>query len=664
MKKTLLLACAALAATGAMALTPVNSAHKSAYFCNGKLFEGISAPAKQDNGKKITRAGESQYVFSYDNGVGTAYTIPTPDGNSSVSSGVISCAMQFKEDDLKILAGKKITAIRFYSPITQNYSNPITNGFVWISSDISQAPTVRKGGKLNPKGFGENVFTLDEPFVIPSDGKPLYVGYTFQLNRTTCYYVVTDAMPVEGENNTILGYNNKLLEQPTNWKNYASSMGSLCIGVYLEGDNLPQNRLRILESSIADFVQPGTDLSYTLAVRNAGANEISAFNVITKVGENTDTRKVTLKEPIPASSIGEVSVDGIKISEPGLYNVEISIPSLNDDAPNYYAADKTSGYVSVYDSKSGFPQKMVYEDATGTWCQWCPSGIVMLEEARKSFPDVIYPIGVHYGDDMQINSYMGFLQDYIEGFPTIVINRKYSISPGNYTGPQMKSILQEQVAQVTQIDSYGKVDLYVKSVEDGKNAEVSADAQIILDTDVPHYLSFVIVEDGVGPYDQNNNVYAGGAYCEMGEWSKTDEKAVSTIFNDVARAYRSYPGIPNSLPATLKKGQTYNYKMSIPLTDVTGNSYRVIALLTNAETGFIVNAALADCTKDNSAVSDILDDNRSNISVVAGKGMISVNGAENVEVYSLDGRKSTTTNLLPGLYIVKADGKSFKVMVK
>ena len=307
---------------------------------------------------------------------------------------------------------------------------------------------------------------------------------------------------------------------------------------------------------------------------------------------------------------------------------------------------------------------MVYEDATGTWCQWCPSGIVMLEEARKSFPDVIYPIGVHYGDDMQINSYMGFLQDYVEGFPTIVINRKYSISPGNYTGPQMKSILQEQVAQVTQIDSYGKVDLYVKSVEDGKNAEVSADAQIILDTDVPHYLSFVIVEDGVGPYDQNNNIYAGGAYCEMGEWSKTDETAVSTIFNDVARAYRSYPGIPNSLPATLKKGQTYNYKMSIPLTDVTGNSYRVIALLTNAETGFIVNAALADCTKDNSAVSDILDDNRSNISVVAGKGMISVNGAENVEVYSLDGRKSTTTNLLPGLYIVKADGKSFKVMVK
>ena len=154
MKKTLLLACAALAATGAMALTPVNSAHKSAYFCNGKLFEGISAPAKQDNGKKITRAGESQYVFSYDNGVGTAYTIPTPDGKSSVSSGVISCAMQFKEDDLKILAGKKITAIRFYSPTTQNLANPITNGFVWISSDISQAPTVRKGVKLNSNRFG------------------------------------------------------------------------------------------------------------------------------------------------------------------------------------------------------------------------------------------------------------------------------------------------------------------------------------------------------------------------------------------------------------------------------------------------------------------------------------------------------------------------------
>ena len=108
-------------------------------------------------------------------------------------------------------------------------------------------------------------------------------------------------MPVEGENNTILGYNNKLLEQPTNWKNYASSMGSLCIGVYLEGDNLPQNRLRILESSIADFVQPGTDLSYTLTVRNAGANEISAFNVITKVGENTDTRTLQRRDQHPVA---------------------------------------------------------------------------------------------------------------------------------------------------------------------------------------------------------------------------------------------------------------------------------------------------------------------------------------------------------------------------
>ena len=44
--------------------------------------------------------------------------------------------------------------------------------------------------------------------------------------------------------------------------------------------------------------------------------------------------------------------------------------------------------------------------------------------------------------------------------------------------------------------------------------------------------------------------------------------------------------------------------------------------------------------------------------------MVQETGAQNVAVYTLDGRRVNNANLPAGVYLVNADGKSAKVLVK
>ena len=148
----------------------------------------------------------------------------------------------------------------------------------------------------------------------------------------------------------------------------------------------------------------------------------------------------------------------------------------------------------------------------------------------------------------------------------------------------------------------------------------------------------------------------------MEGWEKEGD-TVETYFDDVARAINSYPGIEGSLPETLEAGKTYDYSLDMSLSNVKNSWFRVIALITNVATGEIMNADEITAYKDNGAgVEGVVSD--SNIEIKAGNGEILVTGAQNVAVYTLDGRRVNNANLPAGVYLVNADGKSAKVLVK
>lgn len=84
-------------------------------------------------------------------------------------------------------------------------------------------------------------------------------------------------------------------------------------------------------------------------------------------------------------------------------------------------------------------------------------------------------------------------------------------------------------------------------------------------------------------------------------------------------------------------------------------------MIVNSLTGEIVNAR--EVNVDVSGVNEVADDAQA-IDIRVVNGDIVVNGANNVAVYTLDGRRVATTGLSTGVYIVNADGVSSKVLVK
>ncbi len=71
-------------------------------------------------------------------------------------------------------------------------------------------------------------------------------------------------------------------------------------------------------------------------------------------------------------------------------------------------------------------QAVVIEEATGTWCTFCPRGSVLMDMMSQCFPDNFVGVAVHNADPMEDAGYDGFVtgQTGFEGFPSVFFNRE------------------------------------------------------------------------------------------------------------------------------------------------------------------------------------------------------------------------------------------------
>lgn len=69
---------------------------------------------------------------------------------------------------------------------------------------------------------------------------------------------------------------------------------------------------------------------------------------------------------------------------------------------------------------------MLAEEATGTWCTWCPRGAVFMAKMKEDYPDDFIGIAVHNQDPMTLTSYNTGLTNLpgFSGFPSVVVRRQ------------------------------------------------------------------------------------------------------------------------------------------------------------------------------------------------------------------------------------------------
>lgn len=599
-----------------------------------------------------TNGSSENLVLSNAGDVVTAHTfnlMPTP--------CFVYLATEFTPEQLAPYVGCTISAINVttgcqYDSDRKSLPFPVKRVKVFATNSLDKIPEYTTEGQIDTDAFAVTSIALDKPFKITED-KPIYIGYTFEYSKRCCFIASDNVDTPPGVNNTLVAMTLKKTDVP-NYVNYSDrGMGSLCISADITGDNLPDDVAKLTSMSLNPYYG-NEKISYLVDVKNNGMNDINSVTIRTEISNGTVyERTFKLQEPLEPGRTVSANVLNVPNEKPGIFNLTAILTKVNGHRSSL--SSSVTGTYSSYDN--GYPRFPVIEEYTSSWCKWSPKGIVMMDLIKKHYPDFIR-VAVHVGDPMTAQSAASLINN--------------SNSPGNAPFAFVNRIVQSSISgadegyftplyeNLTMTPAYATIDFTPVCNENGTSVDIFSVTEFSFDTDVKHLVSFAIVEDQVGPYMQTNG-YAGGTFGSMGGWESKPEK-VKSLFNDVLRELSDYPGSRDAIPDYIDKDTAYEYDLSMPLSNVKSDKFRIIGFITNAETGEIVNARELVWYKDNGVgINDVKDSY--GIVVKADNGTISADGASSLEVYTTDGRRVNTTGLAPGVYIVVADGRSFRILM-
>ena len=237
-----------------------------------------------------------------------------------------------------------------------------------------------------------------------------------------------------------------------------------------------------------------------------------------------------------------------------------------------------------------YPRTQVIEEGTGTWCGFCPRGIVTIERLqnesktqKNAVPFIV--IAVHQGqgdyfiEPMEVSDYR-FLR--FSGFPGGIINRKKKV---DMSLQNTRDALRQQ-PQETPFNIKTKI-----TKTDTFDYDITLTTTLGFDNhNTTLRMQYVLIEDHVGPYLQRN-YFSGDSNHPWGNKSGS----VSTFYNDVARAI--YPVGSDAervgvLPTEMRRGvpvsQTFHY--FLPGSVQNASRLRIVGLLLDTQTGEILNA--------------------------------------------------------------------------
>lgn len=156
-------------------------------------------------------------------------------------------------------------------------------------------------------------------------------------------------------------------------------------------------------------------------ISNQGGEGIDSFGFSYSVeGGPVQSGTVDLPSTLQTGAEADVGLSNYTFPAPGDYAVELEITSVNGQSDQNPANDVAQGVIRVL---SQIPVKrVVLEQHTGSWCQFCPDGTARLEDVQQTYPNVI-GVSVHNSDAMSIPDGTEVSDAFIGGYPAGTIDR-------------------------------------------------------------------------------------------------------------------------------------------------------------------------------------------------------------------------------------------------
>ena len=326
----------------------------------------------------------------------------------------------------------------------------------------------------------------------------------------------------------------------------------------------------------------GQQRPLSVEIMNLGSTAITSFDVI------VDYAGVQYTENITGVSLNSYETYAVNYSQEltlvvGNNLVVATVSNINETTDDDSTDDSKS--ISLDPVVPALGKLVIGEEATGTWCGWCPRGAVGLDVMERDYEGFFQGIAVHNGDPMTNTDYDAGIGTYISGYPSGIVDRGADIDPSAFKTPFLQRIIMAPAAFILPSAVYSASDnsLTVTLDLDFQQA-ISGDWRV----------ACIITEDEVtgadDGYNQSNYYSSQSNGISLVAVDGTDWIDLSNpvpanqmIYRHVARDIQpSFSGLINSFPASVAIGESYSFDFTFSLDPSWNvNKMKAIGILIN-----------------------------------------------------------------------------------
>ena len=299
---------------------------------------------------------------------------------------------------------------------------------------------------------------------------------------------------------------------------------------------------------------PGVDFQLEVAVQNRANSNLDSFDIVVDANGATQTytKKDLVLAPFERTSF-TVPLNVTMEDEDIMVNVTVQNLSTGADEN----ATNNSFDLMVERVVPQTKSAVVVEEATGTWCTWCPRGAVFMDRATNCFKEHFVGVAVHNQDPMAFTAYDNGKTGFpgFSGFPSVIVDRTNIIDPEDIFQPIANKIVLPAAVEIT---------VNARVNPDTRKLKVDVSGVFNQPTTSAYRWNAVLVEDGVtgtsAGYNQIN-AYSGGGFGLMGGYENLPGSvpAADMVYDHVGRALLAgFSGAAGSIPE-LSAGETSDF---------------------------------------------------------------------------------------------------------
>lgn len=330
----------------------------------------------------------------------------------------------------------------------------------------------------------------------------------------------------------------------------------------------------------------GQNVDVDATIRNLGTNNITSFDI-----EYTYNGMPAVVESVGPISLASLATYDHAFTTPvalaaGSMPLTVTISNVNGAGADANSSDDAKS-ITINPVVPAVGKMVLGEEATGTWCGWCPRGAVYMDFMEETYPNFWAGVAVHNGDPMTDTTYDSGLNPLIGGsYPNLVVDRGPANDPSAVEQSFLQQIIIDPTAYLTNGASYNSSTRELM-------VQVTADFQMAATGD--WRIGVILTEDSVTGnvgYAQAN-YYSGGGSGVMGGYEILSDPvpAAQMVYDHVARAIiPGFEGLANSLPTSIASGSEHSNCFTFVLpADWDESRIHILSFLKNS-TGGVDNA--------------------------------------------------------------------------